>query len=133
MWLYNDKQFTEDMIGDNVGFVYLITNLTNGKMYIGKKLFTKSKTYQKNNKRKQKRVLSDWVEYTGSNNQLNEDVIAGHQIRKEILLLCKSKSELNYMELKYQVQFNVLFQPDKYYNSYIGTRVNRKQLRIKDK
>ena len=133
MWIYNGQQFTEQMIGDNVGFVYIITNLTNNKQYIGKKLFTKSKTYQKNKKRKTKRISSDWVEYTGSNDQLNEDIKKGDLVKKEILLLCKSKSELNYMELKYQVQFDVIFQPDQYYNSYIGTRVNRKQLRIKDK
>lgn len=133
MWIYNGQQFTEQMIGDNVGFVYIITNLTNNKQYIGKKLFTKSKTYQKNKKRKTKRISSDWVEYTGSNDQLNEDIKKGDLVKKEILLLCKSKSELNYMELKYQVQYDVIFQPDQYYNSYIGTRVNRKQLRIKDK
>lgn len=133
MWIYNGEQFTEDMIGDSVGFVYIITNLVNNKQYIGKKLFTKSKSFQKNKKKKRKRVSSDWVDYTGSNNQLNEDIKKGDLVKKEILLLCKSKSELNYMELKYQVQFDVLFQPEKYYNSYIGTRVNRKQLRIKDK
>lgn len=133
MWIYNGQRFTEDMIDDNIGFVYIITNLTNNKQYIGKKLFTKSKTYQKNKKKKRKRVSSDWAEYTGSNDQLNEDIKKGDLIKKEILLLCKSKSELNYMELKYQVQFDVIFQPNQYYNSYIGTRVNRKQLRIKDK
>ena len=36
-WLYNDTDFTEEMIGDNYGFVYCITNLTNDKKYIGKK------------------------------------------------------------------------------------------------
>jgi len=133
MWIYNGEQFTEDMIGDSVGFVYIITNLVNNKQYIGKKLFTKSKSFQKNKKKKRKRVLSDWVDYTGSNDQLNDDIKKGDLVKKEILLLCKSKSELNYMELKYQVQFDVLFQPERYYNSYIGTRVNRKQLRIKDK
>lgn len=133
MWIYNGEQFTEDMIGDSVGFVYIITNLINNKQYIGKKLFTKSKSFQKNKKKKRKRVSSDWVDYTGSNDQLNDDIKKGDLVKKEILLLCKSKSELNYMELKYQVQFDVLFQPEKYYNSYIGTRVNRKQLRIKDK
>ena len=30
-WKYKDKDFTEDDISDNYGFVYVITNLQNGK------------------------------------------------------------------------------------------------------
>ena len=84
MWLYNDIEFTEDMISDNVGFVYIISNLTNNKLYVGRKLFTKSKTYQKNNKKKKTRVSSDWLTYTGSNEQLNIDIKNGDQIKKEV-------------------------------------------------
>ena len=84
MWAYKGEEFTENMIDDNVGFVYIITNETNNKQYIGKKLFTKSKTYQKNKKKKKMRVASDWITYTGSNEQLNEDIKNGHSIKKEI-------------------------------------------------
>ena len=38
-WEYNGQIFTEDMIGDNYGFVYEITNLGSDKKYIGKKFF----------------------------------------------------------------------------------------------
>ena len=34
-WIYKGQEFTDDMIGDNVAFVYIITNLTNNKKYIG--------------------------------------------------------------------------------------------------
>ena len=51
MWLYNDQEFTEDMIGDNVGFVYLITNLQNGRKYIGKKTFWFKRKDKKTGKR----------------------------------------------------------------------------------
>jgi len=132
MWMYNNEVFTEHMIGDNIGFVYMITNFNNGKQYIGKKLFTFKKRYQKNKKRKTKQVQSDWLQYTGSNEQLNEDVKNGDRVEKRILELCKTKSMLNYTELKYQIQFEVLFFPDKFYNSYVGTRINRKQLGIKE-
>jgi hypothetical protein len=37
MWYYNGEEFTSEMIGDYVGFVYLITDLSNGKKYVGKK------------------------------------------------------------------------------------------------
>ncbi len=132
MWMYENTLFTENMIEDNIGFVYIITNLTKNKQYIGKKLFSFKKRYQKNKKKKTKFVNSDWLTYTGSNEELNHDLINGDQYKKQILQLCKTKSLLNYTELKYQIELNVLFLPDKFYNSYIGTRVNRKQLGIKN-
>ncbi len=36
-WFYQDKEVTE-IPEDSIGFVYLITNLTNDRKYIGKKL-----------------------------------------------------------------------------------------------
>ena len=37
MWYYNGEEFTSEMIEDYVGFVYLITNLSDNKKYVGKK------------------------------------------------------------------------------------------------
>lgn len=128
MWLYQEKEFTEDMIEDNVGFVYLITNTTNGKLYVGKKLFTKSKTYQKNKKKKRKRVSSDWMEYTGSNDMLNEDVQNGHHIKKEILHLCKSKGWCTYWETKEILMRDSLIN-DKYYNQWLSCKIRRTHLK----
>ena len=70
MWFYDGLEFTDEMIGDNVGFVYMIINHSNNKKYIGKKLFTKSKSYQKNKKKRKTRVSSDWLNYYGSNKEL---------------------------------------------------------------
>ena len=33
-WIYEDRPFTSDDIGDYYGFVYRITNTTSGKSYI---------------------------------------------------------------------------------------------------
>ena len=128
MWLYNSEEFTEDMIEDNVGFVYLITNETNGKQYVGKKLFTKSKTYQKNKKKKKTRVASDWLTYTGSNEQLNEDIKNGHSIKKEILHLCKSKGWCTYLESK-EILVRDCLLSDKYYNYWISCKIRRSHLK----
>ena len=128
MWIYNESEFTEDMIEDNVGFVYIITNLTNNKFYIGKKLFSKSKTYQKNKKKKKKRVSSNWVDYTGSNDQLNEDIKNGDQVKKEIIHLCKSKGWMSYMETKEILVRDCLLN-DKYYNTWISARIRRSHLK----
>ena len=128
MWIYNDEVFTEDMIGDNVGFVYIISNTTNGKFYIGKKLFTKLKTVQKKKKKKRTRVSSNWVDYTGSNDQLNEDSKNGHQIKKHILHLCKSKGWCSYMETKEILMRDCLLK-DEYYNYWASCKIRRSHLK----
>ena len=128
MWIYDGKEFTEDMIGENVGFVYLITNLTNGKQYVGKKNFTKSKTYQKNKKKKKTRVSSDWIPYTGSNEQLNEDISKGDVIKKEILYLCKSKGWMTYYETK-EILIRDCLLSDNYYNTWVSARIRKTHLK----
>ena len=65
-WTYNSIEFTEDLIGDNYGFVYQITNLANNKKYIGKKFFYSTKTKQVKGKKKKLKVPSDWQTYYGS-------------------------------------------------------------------
>ncbi len=42
-WYFHNTpiEFTEDMIGDAFGMVYLITHNKTGKKYVGKKFFTK--------------------------------------------------------------------------------------------
>ena len=128
MWIYDGKEFTEDMIGENVGFVYLITNLTNNKEYVGKKSFTKSKTYQKNKKKKKTRVSSDWISYTGSNEQLNIDIKNGDQIRKEIIHLCKSKGFMSYLETK-EILVRDCLLSDNFYNTWISARIRKTHLK----
>ena len=128
MWLYNGIEFTEDMIGDNVGFVYLLTNTSNGKQYVGKKLFTKSKTYQKNKKKKRTRVSSDWMTYTGSNDALNEDIKNGHVVKKEILHLCKTKGEMSIYETYEIIVRNALIL-EIYYNQWCSMKVHSKHLK----
>ena len=44
MWTLNEVEFTSEMIDDYVGFVYVITQLHNGKKYVGKKLFQSKRT-----------------------------------------------------------------------------------------
>ena len=74
MWLYKGEEFTEDLIGNSFGFVYLITNLLNGRKYLGKKLFTKASRKQTKGKIKKIRVTSDWKNYWSSSDTLKEDV-----------------------------------------------------------
>jgi len=119
---------------DCIGFVYLITNVTNGRMYIGKKLAKFSKTTyktvkQKNGIKKKKKmrskVDSDWREYYGSSPELTSDVInlGTENFTREILYYCKSKSECSYIEAREQFARRVLESKD-YYNGHIQVRVH---------
>jgi len=71
-WIYKNTEVT--MIPEEiVGFVYLITNTTNGRMYIGKKLarFKRSRPPLKGRKNKRRyKVDSDWQDYYGSSDDL---------------------------------------------------------------
>ena len=127
MWLYNNVEFTD--VGEYVGFVYLITNLTNGRKYIGKKNFFFSKTRTVKGKRKRSKVESDWQDYYGSNKELQADVelLGKENFKREILKLCKSKGEFGYYEAKYQFENNVL-EEDNWYNTWIMVRVHKKHL-----
>jgi len=129
-WYYNDKDFTEDLIGDNYGFVYQITNLTNNRKYIGKKFFYSSKTKQVKGKKKKYKVQSDWQTYYGSSDSLMKDVLElGHEnFSREILHLCRSKGECGYLEAKEQFVRGVMESED-YYNTWIMVRVRKSHIK----
>jgi hypothetical protein len=127
MWIYNNEPLTQ-IPEKAIGFVYLITNETNNKKYIGKKIFHFQKTVQKNLKKKKIKVESDWQTYTGSNDDLNHDIkTTNPTLKKEILEICYSKSSLSYVEARYQFQTNCILDTS-YYNNWISVRVTRKHL-----
>jgi hypothetical protein len=132
MWLHEGKEIDGDVIDEYIGFVYRITNLDNGKEYIGKKLFKSTRTKKVKGKTRRKKVQteSNWKEYFGSNAALLEDVarLGPDRFKREILKLCSSKGTANYWEAKYQMQEEVL-ESDKYYNDWIMVKVHRSHIK----
>ena len=131
-WTYLDRPFTGDDVRDNFGFVYKITNLLNGRSYIGRKYFWSFRT-PPGKKRKVKQE-SDWKKYYGSCPELKEDIKkTGNKVffKREILSLHKTKGTCNYEETKQLFLNNVLSESldngsPAYYNSNILGRYMRK-------
>jgi hypothetical protein len=126
LWQYQGKTITELPEGTEA-FVYLITNLTNDKKYIGKKLAKFKKTRAPLKGRKNKRrstVESDWRDYWGSSDHLKEDIaqLGEDKFTREILYMCPSRGVASYLEAKEQFDRNVLLN-DEYYNGIINVRV----------
>ena len=132
-WFYHDQEVNE-LPDTCVGFVYIITNLTNDKKYIGKKLAKFSKTTYKtvklkNGKKKRKKIKgkieSDWRTYYGSSPNLTADVekLGKEQFKREILHYCTSKAHTSYLEAKEQFDRKVL-ESTEYYNNIIQIRIH---------
>jgi len=110
---------------DKFGFVYLITNLQNGKGYIGCKQYLMY--------RKLKETESNWKRYMGSSKWLLKDIekIGKEHFKFEIIAEYKNRRSLRYYELYYQMKFNVLSSTleetnePAYYNSRVGGKFYR--------
>ena len=130
-WLYLERVFDSNDIGDNFGFVYLITNKSNQRQYIGRKYFWSFRT-PPGKKRKVKQE-SDWKRYYGSCPELKEDIKKyGKEIfSREILSVHDTKGNCNFEETKQLFLNNVLSEAlddggPAYYNSNILGRYMRK-------
>lgn len=135
-WLYSGKPVKDisDLPNhENLeGFVYIITNLVDGRRYIGKKslyssvkkkIGVREKAATKTRKTFYRlRKESDWQKYYGSSKELLEDIKTHGKdlFQREILELCCTKKYLSYAEFAWQVKLDVLKN-----NSYNGNILGR--------
>lgn len=134
MWKYQDQiinsgdQFPEGTFG----FVYLITHIPTGRKYLGKKqlssnrkakLTKKEKSLTENKRKRFKRVIkeTDWLTYWGSSDELKQDMekLGKENFEREILCFCKTKMDLSYWEVHFQIKNDVLFK-DSYNKNILG-------------
>ena len=130
-WIFEGTPFLSENIDDNFGFVYLITNLSNGRKYIGRKYFW---SFRKppGKKRKVKKE-SDWKKYYGSCPELKEDIgqFGRQNFSRTILSLHKTPGKTNFEETRQLFINGVLTESldsgvPAYYNSNILSRYFRK-------
>ena len=136
-WIYNGSVFDGSLIGDNYGFVYNISNITNNRQYIGRKYFWKFRT-PKGKKRKVKSE-SDWRNYYGSCPELKEDIerLGRQNFSRTILSLHKTPGRTNFEETRQLFIHGVLTESldsggPAYYNSNILSRYFRKDYYDRD-
>ena len=133
MWLYEGKEFTSEMIGDYIGFVYIITIKSTGKKYLGKKLFMSTRRLAplKGKTRKRKVVKeSDWMTYYGSSEEVKMIVeeMGASNFDREIIHLCDKKGEMSYLEAKEQFDRGVLLSDD-WYNGIVNCKIHKSHVK----
>lgn len=130
MWFHNNTQQFE--IPENaISFIYRITNLTNDKFYIGrkmllsnrkKKLTLKEKALEGNSRKKFKREIkpTNWENYWGSNDELLNDIkeLGEDKFKREILIFTENKTDTSFWEMAIQIKEDVLFKNS--YNRHIA-------------
>lgn len=116
---------------DWFGFVYLITNLTNNRKYIGRKYFFSNRKGPAISAKRNKRIIkeSDWLTYCSSCSELKNDIklLGEGNFKFQIISLHTTKGDTNYAEVKEQFIRDVLKSklPNgerEYYNSNILSR-----------
>jgi len=127
-WTYKNREVKE-LPEDCEAFVYLITNTSNDRKYVGKKLakFKVTRPPLKGKKRKRKSLKeSDWRTYWGSSEHLKNDVqeLGEDKFTREILYFCPSRGSAGYLEAREQFNRNVLASDD-YYNGIINVRIGQ--------
>ena len=138
----------EDMINDPsfdfteyYGYIYMTVHTKTGRTYIGKKAFqhtTNKKLGKKElaeipvtrGKRPTKKQVikeSDWKTYYGSANEIK--LLPKDEMKRYVIMLCKTKKQLTYCETKYLFQYNVL-EDDRFINDNILGKFYRKDLEV---
>lgn len=98
-WIFDDS--IDPLVFE--GFVYLITHLPSGRLYVGKK-----SVWQR--RRGKKKAEAKWRDYWSSSTYVKELVKRDGKeaFRREVLHWCLTKTDLSYMEVEEQISRDVL-------------------------
>lgn len=119
-WQFNGS-IVEELPTNAYGMVYLIVDKETGMKYLGKKSFWSKRKLKPTDKRRTK-IESDWKNYYSSSDKIKA-IIKEHgneRFERHVLAICNLERHMNYLEVKYQFAFNILEEPDNWYNDNIN-------------
>lgn len=129
MWYFKGEEFTDSMVSEKMfGFVYIITELSSGKMYIGQKQFWSKKAKVTKGVKKMVKCPSDWCTYMSSSEYLMK--LDPTQVKREMLYITMSKGQSNYVETMLQMDFRVLQHPDVWLNKIMNFRCHHTHVKF---
>jgi hypothetical protein len=131
-WSYQGKEFDEFSIPQHgIGFIYIMTTIIDGKSvaYIGKKNFfanikkpmgkkALAMSTDKRLKKYTRELKPAFMNYYSSNNILKQAHKDGILIKREILMICKTQTELTYQETKH-LFINEVLEKEEFLNGNI--------------
>jgi hypothetical protein len=124
-WIYQGKPIEpEDIPPKAFGFIYLITQISTGRKYIGRKLLTSAARKTVKGKTKKIRKESDWQSYWSSSPEIKELIeAAGHDdFTREILVFTTSRGSTAYLE-ELSLHLVGALESDKWINGNIRTKI----------
>lgn len=125
-WIYRGQEVTSELLSPYFGFVYILSDLENGKLYIGKKHIWNLRKVK--GKTRRQRVESDWKDYYSSHSEIKELGKSNpNRFKREILHLCSGLGMTNWKEIEEQFLRKVLYD-DRYYNDQINGKWFKKNI-----
>ena len=127
MWEYKNTDVSDEIIPEgSIGFVSKITNLSNDKIYYGRKMLSMSSRKVVKGKSKKIRKTSNWQSYFGSCKELLDDVktLGEDNFKREILMFVKTKACLTLAE-EYILHITGALFNQNCYNNNIRAKIYR--------
>jgi len=123
--------------GEYFGFIYTITNTITKRTYIGKKQLWSTTRRPPLKGKKRKRVVvkpSDYLTYHGSSEELKMDIAMNgtDHYTREVLAMTSCKWEAAWLELIYQLKYNVIISED-YINGILNIRLIKMPKHLREK
>lgn len=132
-WTFKGEIFDSvDIKKDYFSFIYIITDNNTNKKYIGQKMFYTKKPVTKNKITKKVKVESDWKTYFSSSELIKSQVKDNgfDNITREIIYICFSKGQANYLETKLQIELGCLENSDLWINGIVNCKVHHTHVKM---